>query len=78
MKIIFLDIDGVLNHQLWFKNQKNKKVIDTDLEYNRSMIDETRVDLLNDLIKETKAKVVISSSWRKKPHKGRITNNVRR
>jgi hypothetical protein len=65
MKIIFLDIDGVLNHQLWFKIQKNKKVIDTDLEYNRSMIDETRVDLLNDLIKETKAKVVISSSWRK-------------
>ena len=65
MKIIFLDIDGVLNHQLWFKSQKDKKVIDTDLEYNRSMIDETRVDLLNDLIKETKAKVVISSSWRK-------------
>ena len=64
MKIIFLDIDGVLNHQIWFKEQKNKRV-ETDLEYNRSMIDETRVDLLNDLIKETKAKVVISSSWRK-------------
>lgn len=64
MKIIFLDIDGVLNHQLWFAARKNEKV-ETDLDYDRSMIDPQKVELLNDLIDETKAKVVISSSWRK-------------
>lgn len=59
-----MDIDGVLNHQLWFESQKDKR-INTDLEYKRSMIDETRVELLNDLISNSGAKVVISSSWRK-------------
>ena len=66
MKIIFLDINGVLNHQLWFKESYKKyKKCSTDKEYEDSMIDDSKVALLNELIKKTNAKVVISSSWRK-------------
>lgn len=51
MKVIFLDIDGVLN---------NKK-----LQQNRySTILHTHIERLNTAIKLTKAKIVISSSWR--------------
>ena len=66
MKIIFLDIDGVLNHQIWFKKwYKGGKRTDTKEQYNDSMIDPNSVALLNKIIEDTKAKVVISSSWRK-------------
>jgi hypothetical protein len=64
MKIIFLDIDGVLNHELWFKEQRHKTA-KTKLEYKLSMIDETKIELLNKLIEATRAKVVVSSTWRK-------------
>ena len=66
MKIIFLDIDGVLNHQIWFEKwHKSEKRTDTEEQYNDSMIDPESVDLLNKIIADTDAKVVISSSWRK-------------
>jgi len=66
MKIIFLDIDGVLNHQIWFEKQcESKKQIDTEEQYEASMIDPKSVELLNKIIADTNAKVVISSSWRK-------------
>lgn len=67
MKLIFLDIDGVLNHQLFY-NQKN-----IDSRYFEAKdgvpegawnIDPEKVGLLNNLIDATGAKVVISSSWR--------------
>lgn len=47
MRIIFLDIDGVLNS--WASSYK---------------ITTEKLQLLNDLIKQTDAKIVISSSWR--------------
>lgn len=65
MKIIFLDIDGVLNHQLWFEEQKEAK--DKWCSYDKTrqkMIDPSKVELLNELIEKTGSKVVISSSWR--------------
>ena len=66
MKIIFLDIDGVLNHQIWFKNwHESGKRTDTEEQYNDSMIDPNSISLLNKIIADTGAKVVISSSWRK-------------
>ncbi len=57
--IIFLDVDGVLNHELWYTkiNRKEMSFID-------SHFDIEKVHLLNNLCKETNAKVVISSSWR--------------
>lgn len=78
MKIIFLDIDGVLNHELWFKSKKhsmlNKEVTKLDREgkreeakelYDLSMFDPEKIELLNSLIDDTGAKIVVSSSWRK-------------
>ena len=61
MKIIFLDIDGVLNTSQTF--------IDIHKEWKttgirRVEIDEFRVKYLADIIKETNAKIVLSSSWR--------------
>lgn len=76
--IIFLDIDGVLNCQLHyeskqFKDYKEaKKQLRKDvkaeridrLDYYKSQICATRIEWFNNLCIETKAKVVISSSWR--------------
>lgn len=62
MKIIFLDIDGVLNSQLFYTE---KRQVDRHKEKEfGSDIDERCVDYLNVLIKNTRAKVVISSTWR--------------
>jgi hypothetical protein len=80
MKLIFLDIDGVLNHQLFYKGQtltekkkelrkqaKSKEIERWD--YGLAQIDEESVSRLNDIIDATGAEVVLSSSWR--------INNVR-
>lgn len=55
MKIIFLDIDGVLNSTQYDRMRTNKQ----------GNIDETRLPLLKQLVDETKAQIVLSSSWRK-------------
>ena len=56
MKIIFLDIDGVLNSDMYEANRTDK------LDDNR--IDHSRVKLLADLVKATDAKIVLTSTWR--------------
>ena len=57
MKIIFLDIDGVLNSELWNK--------DNEMEINEGkFIDPKKVRLLSKIINETKAKIVLHSGWR--------------
>lgn len=76
-KIIFLDIDGVLNHEQWFcwrhYNIKNGTSLSasyiedgfSDRESTLlSMIDERSVANLNHIINETGADIVLSSSWR--------------
>jgi HAD domain in Swiss Army Knife RNA repair proteins len=60
MRLIFLDIDGVLNCQLFFA-ERTKVVGGTYLENN---ICKERLGWLNELCSETGAKVVISSTWR--------------
>ena len=52
MKIIFLDVDGVLNDIEWFYHNK---YID---------IDEEKVKLLAEIYHRTDAKIVLSSTWR--------------
>lgn len=58
MKIIFLDIDGVLNSQMYEAPQTK------DGTDNYSYIDLSRVKLLADIVNATDAKIVLTSSWR--------------
>ena len=77
MKIIFLDIDGVLNSENWFGYRlycvKNNMVnilmnfVDTDdrnIKHKLTMLDDRAIANLNRIIEETGCKVVLSSSWR--------------
>lgn len=61
MKIIFLDIDGVLNHEAFYKARHENK---SEIEYPYSEIDPISVQILNTLCEESGANVVISSTWR--------------
>ncbi len=61
--LIFLDFDGVLNSQLFYVRRKNGEFSTHDLALCRD-IDPEAVELLNNLIKKTDAKVVVSSTWR--------------
>jgi len=65
MKIIFLDIDWVLI-RFWdteqIRNTRSKK---WDTWWIITSLDEDLVDNLYEIIKETKACIVISSSWRR-------------
>jgi hypothetical protein len=71
MKILFLDIDGVLNSHEWEQKRPSKEQAlllfpgnTTDEKYALRYFDPEAVKRLNRIIKETKAAVVISSSWR--------------
>lgn len=61
MNIIFLDIDGVLNCQLFFKKRIKSKSL---IEHPINQICRERVRWLNELCEGVNAKVVISSTWR--------------
>lgn len=63
-KIIFLDIDGVLNSKNFFKKKKRDGTLD-DFVYDCKEIDPQAVEYLNSVTRQTDAKFVISSSWRK-------------
>lgn len=56
MKIIFLDIDGVLNSVMYDARR-------TD-ESKDTRIDMSRVELLSEIVRQTGAKIVFSSTWR--------------
>lgn len=59
VKIIFLDIDGVLNSDEYFEKIKELHIHGIESE-----IDTNKIKLLKKAIDETKAKVVLISSWR--------------
>ena len=63
-KLIFLDIDGVLNHRMYYEEKSQDKRY-KEVGWPMCDISERSVDILNDLINKTGAKVVISSTWRK-------------
>jgi hypothetical protein len=61
-KIIFLDVDGVLNSGAFFRNQTvTSKLCGTFPECD---IDKECVQRVQTIVKETGAEVVISSTWR--------------
>ncbi len=57
MKVIFLDIDGVLNSKKW--NESHQKEIDEGI-----LIDTGAVELLAEIAKQTGAYIVLHSGWR--------------
>ena len=57
MKIIFLDIDGVLNSSEYRKRMGRK--------YYSEIIDRSKMPLLKKIVEATGAKIVLSTSWRK-------------
>lgn len=59
MKVIFLDVDGVLNSDEYFDKIKN-----LNIDGIQSEIDVEKIKLLNIAINETKVKIVLTSSWR--------------
>ena len=65
-KLIFLDIDGVFNHHTWWDERES---MGQDLQGDdwREVFefDPKTVDIFNSIIRRTKAKIVVSSSWRK-------------
>jgi hypothetical protein len=67
MKIIFLDIDGVLNSEKAYRNGEcnyTKWNWENGTEDHHQSFCSWSKELLNNLIDETGAKIVISSTWR--------------
>ena len=60
MKVIFLDIDGVLNYTEWYTDERNPG----NLNGQEGDLDPLCVDRIIRICEETGAKVVISSDWR--------------
>lgn len=64
MKIIFLDIDGVLNSVDWQPRRPKAKATTYELAAWMRMIDPAAVARLQRVVDATGARVVVSSSWR--------------
>ena len=62
MKIIFLDIDGVLNHDQWYVSKEYQTLYQN--EDNELDIDPKCAERINKICEQTGAKIVISSDWR--------------
>jgi HAD domain in Swiss Army Knife RNA repair proteins len=64
-KIIFLDIDGVLNSNDWYvRRQEKYNMDDVETRYPFYEFDPSAINRLNKIIESTGAKVVVSSTWR--------------
>lgn len=67
-KFIFLDLDGVMNSEIYFVNSRKG----LDLEESGNQIDPRAIDILNQIYDKTNCKVVISSAWRQTCFHGKI------
>ena len=66
MRIIFLDIDGVLNSEEWFNSKEytsNKYIEINGISCNNE-INEKFVKNLKDIVEHTGAEIVLCSTWR--------------
>lgn len=78
MKIIFLDIDGVMNSQdraLFIHEQHKKGLISDEELYNWDLPYKDTLEALNYIVKNTGAKIVLSSTWRGNPDRIKKLNN---
>ena len=64
MKVLFLDVDGVLNNEDWADRMELNYGI---LVYKNNILYQPSLISLRRIINETGAKIVVSSSWRKIP-----------
>lgn len=65
MKVIFLDIDGVLNHEQHYKwLMETNEPTPMQRTYPYAEFSPVSCKLLKEVIDETNAKIVVSSSWR--------------
>lgn len=62
MKVIFLDIDGVLNSMQYWESIQDKEENLTEME---SELDPQCLRNLKQIVDETKAKIVITSTWKR-------------
>jgi len=60
MKVIFLDIDGVLNYTQWYVSDRNPG----NLNGEEGDIDPLCAERINNICQITDAKIVLSSDWR--------------
>lgn len=69
-KLIFLDIDGVLNSHDWYERREKLAPDCTREEFRKNEFDPYAVQRLQRILAETNAEVVLSSTWRlyKKDH----------
>ncbi len=63
IKLLFLDIDGVLNNDAWYKQYPQWK----DYNLPDRNIDPSCIKKINTILTATNAKIVISSTWRHQP-----------
>lgn len=76
MKILFLDLDGVVNHQEFYRRRANDEVL-KNLPYPLCEFDPLVVNRINYILDETNnSKLVVSSSWRFDKHLQNIFDNV--
>lgn len=61
-KIIFLDIDGVLNSKAYFESIKENEIPAAEKIYNE--ISEFHVKLLSEIYHACDAKIVLASTWK--------------
>lgn len=73
MKYLFLDIDGVLNHEEWYRDRCRQRTYD---EWWEACFDPLCVDRVNRILNETGTRLVVSSSWRSDPDLGRMFRTV--
>ena len=79
MKLIFLDVDGVLNSTKWYDklHKENKPTISSEME-----LMPKAMKYIGKLVEKTGAKVVLSSTWRMSGKNSRhyinLTNQLRK
>jgi hypothetical protein len=74
IKVLFLDIDGVLNSEIFYERRYKQRVKDamnglllkesTKVEYLLGELDQKCINILNKFIEDTGVKIVLSSTWR--------------
>lgn len=63
-RVLFLDIDGVLNSNEWFVATAGGRATLSRIDEMIEMLEPRAIELLNELLRRAGPRVVLSSSWR--------------